>query len=395
MNAESRPHLRFSRPNRGFTLIELLVVVAIIAVLIAILLPAIGGIRRSARQAASQALVNDFSTAALRFSNDNADRMPGFFSEEQMGSAENGVGPNARGFTAAENAMLDLAGSNAVFGTGISRPAGATPTAERAGPINDPSRQVWVDATLIGTGQGAYFTPSSENFQKMTMSPTGNGQQFGVGPSIPDVVDAFGNPLMVWSQDVGSRGSINPESNNPGPFQQFVAENSSGNNNLAWFYLASNAGILRAQSMGTSGLNQSGSLASGLTSAIGEGLPPASRRITLASLLASPSYTLTRGGRTIQNAPFGEIFPARPRGRFIVQSAGANGLFFGTNERGWGAAVIDGPNSRPSDPPVKNAIYFGSGFKDRDNRRFESEDGGVTNIDLLEGFDDVINAVGG
>ena len=240
-----------------------------------------------------------------------------------------------------------------------------------------------MDATLIGTGQGAYFTPSSENFQKMTMSPTGNGQQFGVGPSIPDVVDAFGNPLMVWSQDVGSRGSINPESNNPGPFQQFVAENSSGNNNLAWFYLASNAGTLKARSMGTSGLNQSGSLASGLTSAIGEGLPLENRRITLASLLASPSYTLTRQGRTIQNAPFDEIYPARPRGRFIVQSAGANGLFFGTNERGWGANAVD------------NRIYFGSGFKGQNGQRFESEDGGVTNIDLLEGFDDVINAVGG
>jgi prepilin-type N-terminal cleavage/methylation domain-containing protein len=382
MNAENRPHRPSSRADsaQGFTLIELLVVVAIIAVLIAILLPAIGGIRRSARQAASQALVNDFSTAALRFSNDNADRMPGYFSEEEMGSQDN---LNTRGFTAAENAMLDLAGSNAVFGTGNSRPSGAPASAVQVGPITDASRQLWVEPTLIGTGQGAYFTPSGDNFQQMTMSATGDGQQFGTGPSIPDVVDAFGNPIMVWSQDLSSRGSINPATANPNPFQQFVAEHSTGNNNLAWFYLASNAGILKARSMGTGGLNQSASLASGLTSAIGGGLPLDNRRITLASLLASPSYTLTEQGQTLQTAPFDEIYPARPRGRFIVQSAGANSVFFGTNERGWGSNAVN------------DRIYFGSAFKGQNGQRFESEDGGVTNIDLLEGFDDVINAVGG
>lgn len=382
MNAENRPHRPSSRARSAwaFTLIELLVVVAIIAVLIAILLPAIGGIRRSARQAASQALVNDFSTAGVRFSNDNADRMPGYFSEEQMGSQDN---LNTRGFTAAENAMLDLAGGNAVFGSGSTRPTGAPASAEQAGPITDTNLQVWVDPSLIGTGQGAYFTPSSENFQAMTMNPTGNGQQFGTGPDIPDVVDAFGNPLLVWSQDLASRGSINPANANPNPFQQFVAEHSTGNNNLAWFYLASNAGFLKAISMGTSGINQSGSLASGLTSAIGGGLPLDNRRTTLASLLASPSYSLTEQGRTLQTAPFDEIYPARPRGRFIVQSAGSNGIFFGTDERGWGSNAVN------------DRIYFGSSFKGQNGQRFESEDGGVTNIDLLDGFDDVINAVGG
>lgn len=392
MNTENRPHLSVYRPSRrsgrGFTLIELLVVIAIIAVLIAILLPAIGGIRRSARQAASQALVNDFSTAALRFSNDNADRMPGFFSEEQMGAQENGT---RWGFTATENAMLDLIGGDAVYGT--TAPGGSTP-AIRVGPFNQNAAtgrlRVWVNPTLFGTGRGGYFAPSGENLVAMNMG----SQQFGEGsdqsqgfsgaaPTVPDLVDAFGNPIMVWSQDLASRGSINPATDDPNPFQQFVAEHSTGNNNLAWFYLASNAGILKATSMGTSGLNQSGSLASGLTSAIGEGLPLENRRITLASLLASPSYTLTRQGQTLQSAPYNQIYPARPRGRFIVQSAGANGVFFGTNERGWGSNAVD------------DRIFFGSGFKGQNNQRFESEDGGVTNIDLIEGFDDVINAVGG
>lgn len=385
MNADRRsPRGPAPQPARAFTLIELLVVVAIIAVLIAILLPAIGGVRRSARQAATQALVNDFSTAAVRFSNDNNDRMPGFFSEEQMGAEQN----LTRGFTAAENAMLDLAGENAVFGVGQTRPTNAPTTAVQVGPISDARRMAWVDPKLLGTARNAYFTPSSENYKEMLMGT----QQLGSGPSLPDLIDAFGNPLLVWSQDQAARGSITVRANEPptsvAPFEQFVAEFSvgqnAGTNNLAWFYLASNAGFLRSNSLGQGGQNQAGPIASGVTSSIGPGAPLENRRITLASLLASPSYSLTAPGQSIQNVSFQGIYPARPRGRFIVQSAGANGIYFGTDERGWGSNAVN------------NRIYFGNSFKSSSGQRFEAESGGgFTNIDLLEGFDDVINAVGG
>ena len=63
------------RRKNAFTLIELLVVIAIIALLIGILLPALGQAQRSAKNVLSQSNMRSLNTGAANYAADNSDQI--------------------------------------------------------------------------------------------------------------------------------------------------------------------------------------------------------------------------------------------------------------------------------------------------------------------------------
>lgn len=70
--------------RQGFTLIELLVVISIIALLIGILLPALGAARQSARKMQNSTHLRGIHQSAFAFANGNREYLPGLTSKGQI-----------------------------------------------------------------------------------------------------------------------------------------------------------------------------------------------------------------------------------------------------------------------------------------------------------------------
>jgi prepilin-type N-terminal cleavage/methylation domain-containing protein len=70
---------RVVRSSKAFTLVELLVVIGIIAVLLSILLPAVGRVRDGARSTVCASNTKQLMTAFLAFAHDHRGRLPGNF----------------------------------------------------------------------------------------------------------------------------------------------------------------------------------------------------------------------------------------------------------------------------------------------------------------------------
>ena len=349
MSATKRSLSRRALPiTRGFSLVELLVVIAIIALVVSIVIPAVGSARRQAKRSDTINLANSLSQACSQFNLDQR-RLPGYFTAREMGAAENA----ARGMSALQNVMLDLAG-------GIIEGNATGPNiAQNVGPTN--ASTVNVDVNLIGTPTGsnkAYFAPRARNFKSQDPSgPDANdaGDRASSIPGhkrLPELVDSDGTPLMIWVEDQTATTPITSQttfSNN------FVQKDSSNSARLARYYWNSNAAFLSAVPSGV-GKKRKNQVEESLIGENGGGWQ------NLAAFMGNPASPLPYSS----TATAQQIYPTGGRGAFVIHAAGSDGIFFGADDRG-------GKRLRSTG----NQVYYGQNFI-------------PTTEDIILNFDDVV-----
>ncbi len=349
--------------RRAFTLVELLVVMAIIAIVIALVIPAIGRSRKSVQASETKSLLTQLSNATSTFMNDER-RTPGFFSEKEMGSLEN---ETTRGMSEMENIMLDL--------YGYQPPTTSTTITVNVGPTV--AHMLPIDAQLIGvpgSGSKQYFVPNKKQYVIMTPA----AQQVGTAPhtavdtdpnQLSDVADTWRVPILAWRQDdtFAVRPTVASVGNGTSGTYKFGAADSG---TKAKYYWASNACFLKADRAGKYGsLNQAADSLIG-TSANGAA--------SLSGILGNPSDPF----RDPSNLAATPIVARSSRAPIVYQSAGIDGIYLGKKDPG-GKFFNGGAITYST-----NFIIPGTttGYVDRDGR--------PTNHDLLGDFDDIFSQAG-
>ncbi len=199
----------------GFTLVELLVVIVIIAILIGLLIPAIGAVRKTARNMSSKATLTAIETGLETFKADGeiGGTYPPSFSD--LGdTVENPYagGPGTIEITGAGLLVWALSGAD-MLGTPGFRPLGSEETwAESTGhsgqydlytlnngqPLH-PRRGPYVSAEKIemsqALGDGAWVVPEE-------MQIVG---QADATRQYPMYLDSYGYPILYWRADPAGR----------------------------------------------------------------------------------------------------------------------------------------------------------------------------------------------
>ncbi len=389
MTLDPKAGVSASRSSAGFTLAELLIVITIIALLIAITIPALGGARVAARKASTAQLISGFTQAAGVFRNDK-DRAPGLFTAAEMGDMDN----LGEGMSAMENAILDLSGQDAVLGRVLE--VGTVPlNAVKVGPIIGDPDKYYVNPDLIASSKDAYFTVSPEYFVSQIrgtqqMASAGHAEAEGEA-QLPDVVDAFGQPLLLWVEDEFGPARI---SQNATPIdlerRKFVNITSDSGDGPARFYWASNAAFLQASELGKQGFDMNTPPGTGAkASIIGDG----ARMVGVEDLVHSMAALLGNPGfkelKDINGAeyPQASLIPESARGSLIVHSAGPDGIYLSTKDKGMSQAA-----SGDGDHIEYGTNYYTPGGS---NTRYVDDKGVPTSLDVIGAFDDIVVSTGG
>jgi prepilin-type N-terminal cleavage/methylation domain-containing protein len=209
----------------GFTLVELLVVIAIIGILVAILVPAVGAVRKMAKNAATGAAITSIGTGLETFKADaklggayppsRSDRTDGFVMSPytNLDIAITGTGLLVWALSGAD--LLGTPGFS-VFGD----PSARTLWSQCTGAAYNASNPTWSDAyALDANGQPAHarsgpYVDQSKLKVTRREGPPGNSAAFvipeeyrytGITREYPMYLDAYGYPILYYRADPAGR----------------------------------------------------------------------------------------------------------------------------------------------------------------------------------------------